>query len=120
VQANAYSADNRCMLDADQVLGPASTSAVAGPDATAGCLTTRADEGVCSIRLHLLPSGYLTLDDLDGVAARSTDLGCHVQLRMDGRDLPLILPRLERLPCPLVIDDIGKFLELVTVGHPGS
>jgi len=39
---------------------------------------------------------------------------------MDGRDLPLILPRLERLPCPLVIDDIGKFLELVTVGHPGS
>jgi hypothetical protein len=90
VQTNAYGTGNQCMLEAVQVLGPASTRAieVVRPDATISGLTMLADKGVRGIRFHLLPGGYLTLDNLDGLAARAADLGWHVQPQMDGRDLP--------------------------------
>ncbi len=90
VQTNAYGTDNQCMLEAVQVLVLASTRAIAvvRPNATVSGLTMLADKGVRGIRFHLLPGGYLTLDNLDGLAARAADLGWHVQPQMDGRDLP--------------------------------
>ncbi len=121
VQANAYGADNSCMLEAFRVLGPARTRciAVVEPDASVQDLSALAAQGVCGIRFHMLPGGHLTWSALDILAPRLADLGWHVQLQMDGRDLPQRIDQLQRLPCPLVIDHIGKFLEPVTVEHPG-
>jgi D-galactarolactone isomerase len=44
--------------------------------------------------------------------------GWHVQLQLDGRLLPEREAMLLRLPCPLVIDHVGKFLEPVPVSDP--
>lgn len=121
VQANGYGPDNRCMLEAIKVLGPTQARGVAvvKSDATMKLLSELADQGVCGIRFHMLPGGYLTWDALDGLGARAAELGWHLQLQMDGRDLPERVDQLERVPCPLVIDHVGKFLEPVTVDHPG-
>jgi len=40
--------------------------------------------------------------------------GWHVQLQLDGRDLPQHEVRLKGLPCKLVVDHVGKF------GQPGT
>ena len=62
VQANAYGADNSCMLEAIEVLGPARTRGVAvvEPDVTMEQLSALADQGVCGIRFHMLSGGHLT------------------------------------------------------------
>src|SRR6185436_13936482 len=43
-------------------------------------------------------------------AACIAPLGWHINLQLDGRDLPHFEARLRALPCPLVIDHLGKFL----------
>ena len=53
------------------------------------------------------------------VAARIAPYGWHVDVQMDGRDLPLHVARLAALPCDVVIDHVGKFMEPVAPDHPG-
>ena len=48
------------------------------------------------------------------MAARITPLGWNINLQLDGRDLPLRKAVIDRLPCKVVIDHTGKFLEPVT------
>jgi D-galactarolactone isomerase len=56
---------------------------------------------------------------LEPVAARIAPLGWHIQLQMDGRLLPERTDMLARLPCQVMIDHVGKFLEPVAPQHPG-
>ena len=58
-------------------------------------------------------------EDLEPVAAGIADLGWHIQLQMDGRLLPDREALIRRLPCPVVIDHVGKFLEPPGLDHPG-
>jgi D-galactarolactone isomerase len=52
------------------------------------------------------------------MAARAGNFGWHVQLQLDGRQLPEREALLKRLEGTLVIDHNGKFLEPVAVDHP--
>jgi D-galactarolactone isomerase len=74
--------------------------------------------GIRGIRFHMLPGGALPWDILETMAARVGNFGWHVQLQLDGRQLPDYEAVLARLPCDLVIDHVGKFLEPVPVEHP--
>jgi D-galactarolactone isomerase len=51
------------------------------------------------------------------MAARVAEFGWHIQLQLDGRTLPDHFAVLHRLPCTLVIDHVGKYLEPVSVDH---
>jgi D-galactarolactone isomerase len=75
--------------------------------------------GVRGARFHMLPGGMLGWDVLQPLAARIAAFGWHVQLQLDGRELPQHEAALARLPVPLVIDHNGKFLDPVAVDHPG-
>lgn len=121
VQANGYGTDNRSMLDGLRELGPGRTRgiAVTAPDVTERELKKLAEAGVCGLRFHMLPGGYMRWEDLAPLAARIAPMGWHIQLQLDGRTLPEHAHRLRHLPCPLVIDHIGKFLEPVEFSHPG-
>lgn len=121
VQANGYGSDNRCMLDALAMLGRsvARGIAVVTPDATRELLDELDAQGVCGIRFHLLPGGLLDWEALPRLSRLAADLGWHVQIQCDGRTLAERAELLARLPCPVVIDHIGKFLEPVPVSHPG-
>ena len=121
VQANGYGSDNSCMLDALAVLGRSAARgiAVVAPDAPRERLAELDAQGVCGIRFHLLPGGLLSWDALPRLSRLAADLGWHVQVQCDGRTLAEHAPLLAGLPCPVVIDHIGKFLEPVQVSHPG-
>lgn len=120
VQPSTYGTDNRCTLEAIAALGEnARGVAVVDTSVSDGELARLTKAGIRGIRFHMLKGGALPWDILDTVAARVHGFGWHVQLQLDGRGLPEREAMLKRLPGTLVVDHVGKFLEPVTVDHPG-
>ena len=120
VQPNGYGFDNRCMLEALASLSESARAiAIVDPDATDAELDRLTRAGVRGIRYFLLPGGMLPLETLETMAARVAAFGWHVQMQLDGRDLPRPEELFARLPVPLVIDHNVKFLEPVAIDHPG-
>ena len=120
VQPAAYAKDNRCTLDAIAELGPIARGiAVVDTQTTDEELDRMTAAGIRGVRFHMLPGGVLPWDILEEMAARVQAFGWHVQLQLDGRNLPEREDMLKRLPGTLVIDHTGKFLEPVTTDHPG-
>lgn len=123
VQPAAYGNDNRCTLEAMQALTDDThqTRGVAivlpgDSDAEIARLTAA---GIRGIRYHLLPGGGVTWDTLNEMAARVAAHGWHVQLQLDGRELALREAQLNALPCAIVIDHIGRFMQPVAADDAG-
>jgi D-galactarolactone isomerase len=121
VQPTAYGTDNSCTVEAIAALGLDKTRGVAivGPDVGNSELQRLTDAGIRGARFQMLPGGPLSWDALEPIASRVADFGWYIQLQMDGRLLSDREALLTRLPCKLIVDHVGKFLEPVTVEHPG-
>lgn len=119
VQPSGYGFDNRCTLDAIKYFGDDARGVVViDPNATDEELQTLTDAGVRGVRFFMFPGGVLSWDVMDKVSARVNEFGWHVQLQLDGRDLPQHIEQLNRLSGKLVIDHTGKFIEPVSTGDP--
>ncbi len=120
VQPAVYGTDNRCTLDAMRHFGDRARGVVVvGPETTDQDLAELTTLGVRGLRFFMLPGGSLTWNMLEPMAARVANFGWHIQLQLDGRDLPNWFDILHNLPATLVIDHVGKFLEPVQTEHPG-
>ena len=120
VQPNGYGFDNTCTLEALAGFGDTARGiATVPPDVADAELERLTRAGVRGARFHLLPGGMLKWDALEPMAERIAAFGWHIQLQLDGRELPHHSATLGRLPVPLVIDHNGKFLEPVSKDHPG-
>ncbi len=51
----------------------------------------------------------MSWDILEAVAARIHEFGWHIQLQLNGRELPEREAMLKRLPGALVVDHVGRF-----------
>ncbi len=119
VQPNAYAFDNACTAEAVAALGTnARGVATISPDIADAEIERLARAGFRGARCFMLKGGLLSWDDVDAIAARVAPFGWHVQLQLDGRDLPRYAGRIERLATEAVIDHNGKFLEPVPPTHP--
>lgn len=115
VQPTAYGSDNRCTLtamrqladDVHQTRGVAIVHP-ADPDTEIARLHQL---GMRGIRYHLLPGGGVTWDTLPAMAARVAAFDWHVQVQMDAREFTAREAVLKTLPCNLVIDHIGRFMQ---------
>ncbi|MBC7378275.1 MAG: amidohydrolase family protein [Burkholderiaceae bacterium] len=112
VQPTGYAYDNRCTLDAMTQLGEGARGvAVIARDIAQAELESLHTAGMRGVRFMMLPGGVLGWDALAPTAARIAPLGWNINLQLDGRTLPQHEAALMALPCQLVIDHIGKFLE---------
>ena len=121
VQATGYGFDNRCILDALAQTGASSRGvAIVPPDVSQEELARLHQAGVRGVRFMMIPGagGPLAWGSIEAMAARIAPLGWHIDLQLDGRDLPARRALIGRLPCPVVIDHTGKFLVPVTVDDP--
>jgi D-galactarolactone isomerase len=107
VQPTGYGFDNSCTLDALAQFGNTARGiALVAPDV--------ADAEIA--RLHA--GGVLSWASLEPMAARLANADWMVNLQLDGRTMPEHEAVLKRLPCRLVLDHNGKFLEPVAPDHP--
>lgn len=119
VQPNAYAFDNACTEDAILALGATARGvATIRPDIADAEIERLKRAGFRGARCFMLKGGLLSWDDVDAIAAKVAPFGWHVQLQVDGRELPLHSDRIARLPAEAVIDHNGKFLEPVSPAHP--
>jgi 2-pyrone-4,6-dicarboxylate lactonase len=121
VQVSVYGTDNRVMLESlrrhpQRLRGVA----VAGADISDHALQAMHEDGVRGLRINVLFAGAgLSLDEMERLAARIAPLGWHLQLLLDARLLPELMPRLVRLPCPVVIDHMGHMPVADGIDAPG-
>jgi len=122
VQAAGYAFDNRCTLHA-LAQDPHNTRAILTlpTNITEADLAQYDAQGVRGVRFMLLPGTPCVMrwKDLPIMAARIAPLDWNVNLQLDGRELAQVESMLAHLPCRLVIDHVGKFLEPVATDHPG-
>jgi D-galactarolactone isomerase len=120
VQPTAYGDDNTCLLDALADLGAGARGIfLVTPDTPRQALSAWNEAGGRGARFFMLHGSILTWDMLETVARKIADFGWHVQLQLDGRTLADYEDAILRLPCPVVIDHNGKFLEPVPPDHSG-
>jgi hypothetical protein len=116
VQGSAHGRDNSAMLDAlarhpDRLRGVA----VADADVTPSELRRWADIGVRGLRFnHFFRDGQLhyrggvPLSAAQTLAPVMAELGWHLQLWIDVKDLPETIPALKAIGLPVVIDHMGR------------
>lgn len=119
VQPSAYGLDNRCQLEALKEFERHGVAArgvmVVDADTPTSEIERLDDLGVRGARFHMLPGGAVAWDDLEPVAERIAPFGWHIQLQLNGRELPSHLARLLALPCEVVVDHVGRFMPPVPV-----
>jgi D-galactarolactone isomerase len=120
VQPTTYGTDNRCTLEGIAGLGLDAARGVATVDDTVSEreLEELTQRGMRGARFHMLRGGAVPWDQLDRIAQRVQGVGWHVQLQLDGRELPDREAQVRGWPGAIVIDHVGKFLEPVPPDHP--
>jgi 2-pyrone-4,6-dicarboxylate lactonase len=127
VQPSAYGRDNRAMIDAlnaepDRLRGVA----VGGAELNAATLKQWHDAGVRGLRANEFRrdgkpyyQNGVCLKDIEPLLPLIADLGWHLQLWIDTRDLPELLPQLARVPVPVVVDHMGRLEYHHGIKNPG-
>ena len=111
VQPTGYGFDNRCTLKGTAALGPQARAVVVVPPGTPVAeLETLHAQGARAVRYMMLAGGVLAWSGLAQSAAAIATLGWHIDLQLDGRELPRHETALQGLLCDLVIDHVGRFL----------
>ncbi len=119
VQPNGYMFDNTCTETGMREIGSGARGiATVRPDVGTAEIDRLTKLGFRGARCFMLKNGFLSWDDVDAIAARVRAAGWHIQVQIDGRELPQYEERLARLPTDVVIDHNGKFLEPVAPSDP--
>lgn len=67
------------------------------------------DAGVVGLRINVLYGGGVGFEKVESYAQLCREMGWHLQFLVDAKDLPLLAPRLSKLPVPFLIDHMGHF-----------
>jgi D-galactarolactone isomerase len=121
VQPKVHGTDHSCILDAISRLGgQACGIGVLHPNVTDSELRRLDKGGIRGIRFSVWnPADTVTaIDMIEPLARRITDFGWHVQLHMSADQIVAQSAMLEHLPCPIVIDHMGRLPPAQGVKHP--
>ena len=119
VTPSTYGTDNSCTLDAIAELGATARGvAVVDTSVTDAELRRLDGLGIRGIRFNLVIDGGPTIDMLEPLSKRVSDLGWHVQIQLLGDQIIEAGELLQRLPSPIVFDHMGRIPEPAGIDHP--
>lgn len=121
VQTKIHGMDHSCLIDALRQMGPDGRGIGVLPPDTPMDEYKRLDAaGVRGLRFSVWnpADAVTTLDMIEPVARRIADLGWHIQLHALGDQIAAAGDMLGRLPCPLVIDHMGRLPPKEGIEHP--
>jgi predicted TIM-barrel fold metal-dependent hydrolase len=127
VQPSAYGRDNAAMLDALSAYPQRLRGvAVGGGELTRATLDAWHSGGVRALRANEFRrdgkpyyQNGVRLADIEPYFGAMAELGWHLQLWIDARDLPELLPALARVPVPVVVDHMGRMEHRHGTQHAG-
>lgn len=124
VQASAYGADNRCMLDAMRLRGALCRGiAVIDSHTSAAELDEMHALGVRGVRLNVATFGLTDTEALrrqmQHAISRVAHRGWHLQIFAKLNMLVALAEDIKSAPCPVVIDHMGLPLALQGLDQPG-
>jgi len=118
VQPATYGFDNSCILDAADEIGDDARAVVTVPisisDSELDALWKRGARG---IRFHQMRGGVMEWRELPIMADRLAGSGWHVQVQLDGMELPQYEKLIGDLHGTVVIDHMGRFSQPVSPDH---
>jgi D-galactarolactone isomerase len=116
VQPTAYGRDNSCQLAAMAAFGDNARGVMVVDETTPESELDRLNRlGVRGARFHMIPGGAVPWEIIEEVAAHVHAFGWHIQLQLNGCELPEREALLKRLPGTLVVDHVGRFTPPVKV-----
>jgi D-galactarolactone isomerase len=121
VQAKLQRTDHACILDAlSRFGGNARGIGVCHPDVADSALKRLDAGGIRGLRFSVWnPNDTVTtIEMIEPLAKRIADLGWHVQLHMSGEQIVETAAMLDRLPCPIVFDHMGRLPPKPGPDHP--
>ncbi|MDR3561521.1 MAG: amidohydrolase family protein [Negativicutes bacterium] len=122
VNPSAYGTNNDCTVDALSQFGPDTTRGIAVVDTSVSdAELQRLDAaGIRGIRFTLFdPATSVTsVDMIEPLAKRVSDLGWHLQIHMRGDQLVAAEDMLNRLTVPIVFDHIARLPQPEGTDHP--
>jgi len=111
VQGSCHGKDNRAMVDALLASdGKARGVAVVGPDITAGELREMHEAGVRGVRFNFVRRlvDVPPLGQLSHIAKLVADLGWHIVVYFEAKDLAELTPFFLSLPTKIIVDHMGR------------
>lgn len=122
VQPAAYGTDNSVTITAVRELGMANARGVGvlHPAVKDGELAAMHTGGIRGLRfsLHDVKTAVTSPEMIEPLAHRVAEMGWHVQLHLRGEQIVEMAGLIERLPCAIVIDHIGRMPQPEGVHHP--
>ncbi|MGH9739765.1 MAG: amidohydrolase family protein [Candidatus Acidiferrales bacterium] len=111
VNPTPYGTDHRCTIDCLKKFGPARARGVAVINRTFSKEAIRdlAANGFCAARVNSVNTNTTPVSEIEWVAKNIAALGWHLELYVEGRDLPELADTILSLPVPaVVIDHMGR------------
>jgi predicted TIM-barrel fold metal-dependent hydrolase len=124
VQASAYGADNRRMIDAMREVGPAARCVIGLDDSISDAELAEMNRlGVRGVRINVASRGLRDAGEvsrmLHAAAARVAPLQWHLQLFADLPVIEGLAATFRKLPVPIVIDHFGLAQAAAGTSQPG-
>lgn len=120
IQISVYGTDNRYMLEVlRRHPGKLRGVAVVDPSVEPDTLLDMHRAGVRGLRINVLFGGGIGFAGMEVLADKIAHLGWHLELLLDVRDLPRLMPRIIQLPVPVVIDHLGHMPAELGLTHLG-
>lgn len=119
-QPNAYQFANGAILSALGQFGPDRARAVivVAPDTGVPDLERLHARGVRGARIMNLPGGAVPIAAMKPVEDRVRDMGWHLMVQFNGREIDGHLDALDAIESDYVIDHLGKFMPPVAADDP--
>lgn len=118
VQPSTYGTDNSCLLDVLAQMGDnARAVCVVNSSVTDGELKKLHAAGTRGVRVQFGLGNPVAAEEVKPLAKRIAALGWHIQTNMAGEQLVAMESLLLGLPCPVIIDHLGRATDTVSAHY---
>jgi predicted TIM-barrel fold metal-dependent hydrolase len=110
VNPTPYGTDHQCTIDSLEMFGRkrAKGVAVVNESFSQAVLRDLAQKGFCATRVNFVNTDSTPVDKLPTVVKLIEPLGWHLEVLVEGKELPGLEKTLLSLPMPVVLDHMGR------------
>lgn len=110
VNPTPYGTDHQCTIDSMEIVGRKRAKAVAvvNETFTPAMLRDLNSKGFCAARVNSVNSNSTPVEQLRSVVKMVEPLGWHLEVYVEGSQLPDLADTLLSIPVPVVIDHMGR------------